>query len=100
MKGEKEMKETRTEEILAEREKTHGSYSKVSVTAQRIKEILRAGPSYEGATFVQRESLDMIAAKLARIVNGNSFHEDSWADIAGYATLVVKAIQEGKLGAF
>ena len=36
----------------------------------------------------QRESLDMIVHKIARILNGDPNHVDSWHDIAGYATLV------------
>jgi len=36
----------------------------------------------------QDEALDMIAHKIGRIVNGDPDYEDSWRDIAGYATLV------------
>jgi hypothetical protein len=37
---------------------------------------------------MQREALDMILHKIARIVNGNPNETDHWHDIAGYATLV------------
>jgi hypothetical protein len=36
----------------------------------------------------QKESLEMIASKIARIVCGDSNHHDSWHDIGGYAKLV------------
>lgn len=36
----------------------------------------------------QRECLEMIAHKIGRILNGDPHYEDSWRDIAGYATLV------------
>jgi hypothetical protein len=100
MKGEKKMKETRTEEILAEREKTYGSYAAVAATAQKIKFALHAGTQHNNTSDVQHESLDMIANKLARIVNGDSDYEDSWEDIAGYAMLTVRDIQGRKLGPF
>lgn len=38
--------------------------------------------------FDQVEALEMIAHKLGRILNGDPNYEDSWRDIAGYATLV------------
>ena len=41
---------------------------------------------------VQQEALHMICSKLARIANGDPNHVDSWHDIAGYASLVVKDI--------
>ena len=41
----------------------------------------------------QREALEMIAHKIARIVNGDPNYADSWVDIAGYATLVADRLQ-------
>ena len=41
----------------------------------------------------QVEALDMIATKIARILNGNPDHVDSWIDIAGYATLVADRLK-------
>lgn len=37
----------------------------------------------------------MIAHKIARILNGDPDYDDSWVDIAGYATLVVKKLKNG-----
>ena len=34
----------------------------------------------------------MIAVKIARILNGDPNHFDSWIDIAGYATLAAELI--------
>lgn len=36
----------------------------------------------------QRESLEMVMHKIARIINGDPNYADSWHDIAGYAKLV------------
>jgi hypothetical protein len=38
----------------------------------------------------------MICSKLARLACGDADHVDSWHDIAGYATLVVKDLESGK----
>jgi len=36
----------------------------------------------------QRYAMFMFCAKMARLLNGDPNHKDSWHDIAGYATLV------------
>jgi len=41
-----------------------------------------------------REALEMILHKIARILNGNPNYADSWQDIAGYAQLIVKRLNE------
>lgn len=40
----------------------------------------------------QWESLEMIAHKIGRIINGDPDYADHWHDIAGYATLVDKRL--------
>ena len=45
----------------------------------------------------QKEAIDMICHKIARIINGNPNYVDSWIDISGYATLVAdRLVKEGK----
>lgn len=80
------MKKIKT--TLAEREKTYGDYEKVALISQVIKDILKEGEQYIYLKAYQLESLDMIANKLARIVNGDPKYRDSWHDIEGYARLV------------
>lgn len=80
--------------ILNDREKRYGDYSDVSDTSQRIKNVLRQSLGWEELYQVQRESLDMIANKIARIVNGDKDYVDSWVDISGYAQLVVDRIKD------
>ena len=41
----------------------------------------------------QAESLDMIAHKIGRILAGDPFVKDHWADIAGYAELVARELK-------
>ena len=80
---------------LSERGLTYGEYKDVSRTSQLIKEALRNGGSYSILSNEACESLDMIANKLARIVNGDPSYLDSWVDIVGYTTLVINKL-EGK----
>ena len=49
-------------------------------------------PEWKKLTTYQRESLIVIAQKIARILNGNPNEPDHWHDIAGYATLVEKEL--------
>ena len=74
--------------ILDEREKTHGSYANVARVSQHLKTYIHN----EGARLTpeQRESLDMICVKIARIVCGNPNEPDHWIDISGYAELIHK----------
>ena len=83
-----------TKEILNARGKTYGQYCNVSKVSQDIKTILRNTPNYYQMPPPMQESLDMIANKISRIVNGNALYDDSWRDIAGYATLVLMEIEE------
>lgn len=76
--------------LLAERQKTHGDYGRHACVTQAIKRVFQA-PGLPGALALddsQKESLDMIAHKIGRILAGDPNHEDHWRDIAGYATLV------------
>ena len=83
-------------ETLGQRESRYGEYRKVSGTAQFLKDILRAGDSWNGMEPYMQESLDLICNKLARIVNGDPFYDDSWHDVGGYAKLVEIEIAKGK----
>jgi hypothetical protein len=80
------------ERLLQERGKTHGQYSDHARITQRTKSLWREHPGWAGLTFSQRETLDMIAHKVGRILSGNPNHQDHWDDIAGYSTLVSKEI--------
>ena len=76
-------------ETLSTREGQYGQYKVVSQISQDIKKIMRQSPNYYIMPDYARESLDMIANKMARILNGNFYLNDSWHDIGGYAALVV-----------
>ncbi len=76
-----------TDQLLAERGKTHGDYTKHARVTQAIKRVIQN--ELEGTLRdFQQESLDMIAHKIGRIVAGDADHADHWDDVAGYARLV------------
>lgn len=74
-------------ETLEARAKTHGDYSEHARVTQAIKDAFKSGPSYPRTNAHQRETLDMVAHKMGRIVCGFPHDFDHWHDIAGYATL-------------
>ena len=78
---------------LADQEARHGSFPDQCETASALKALLHASKRWRTMTPVQREALDMIAVKLARICNGNPDDVDHWHDLQGYARLVEIAIQ-------
>lgn len=78
-------------ETLATRETVYGDFRRVAETSQKLKGVLYGcgAAKMDGA---QREALDMICSKLARIVNGDANYADSWHDVAGYAQLVERTL--------
>jgi transposase-like protein len=90
--------DTDVDAILDERAATYGSFISVALFAQEMKELMRSALDEQNAGLQadHQEALDMIASKIARILNGDSSHIDSWIDIAGYATLVADRLQ-GKI---
>jgi hypothetical protein len=76
--------------LLYERKKTHGDYYRTAGTAQELKDVMRRGVNWKTLDDTQREALEMIATKIARVLSGNPHEADHWRDIAGYATLIEK----------
>lgn len=77
-------------QLIDERQSTHGDYTDNAKVSQAIKAILREQPGWSTMTNRQRESLDMIACKIGRIMSGQSHFKDHWADISGYAQLALR----------
>jgi len=80
------------EGVVADRGDTYGDYTIQAEIAQTLKDLFRECPGWMRLEYHQRESLDMIACKASRILNGDPNHLDSWVDIAGYATIVATRI--------
>lgn len=83
---------TNTEELLQSRGEDYGDFRNLSRVAQAIKNALRQGDTWQDMPFSQREAVDLIATKLARLVCGNPELVDTWDDIVGYATLGAQSI--------
>lgn len=83
-------------EILAERQTTYGDYADVAHRSQAIKSALRGSKNWSKLVSCQRETLEMVANKLARILEGDPMHRDGWIDAAGYLQLVVNYIDESE----
>ncbi len=75
-------------EVLTERESKYGEFAEHARISQCIKTIFNDSPNWNGLPSEMRESLEMIAHKIARILNGDPLYKDSWTDIIGYATLI------------
>jgi hypothetical protein len=81
-------------ETLAVRETRYGEYIEVAAIAQNLKFVMQQTANWNQLEADQMESLDMIANKIARILNGDPNYDDSWHDIAGYATLVADRLRK------
>ena len=80
------------EATLAERQNQYGDFKDVAHLSQGLQSLLSVGNFSD----TQQEAIQMICSKLARLACGDADHVDSWHDIAGYATLVVKDLESAK----
>lgn len=80
------------DQILDNRQLTHGDFAENAEVSQRLKAVFRSRlpAGTNPTTFVHQEALDMIALKLSRILSGQADFADHWVDIAGYAVLAAK----------
>jgi hypothetical protein len=84
------------ETVLAERNATHGDYREQAAFAQQFKRMMRAGRNWERLDFYQAQSMEAFADKASRILSGNFNEIDHWRDVAGYASLVVRELEEAQ----
>lgn len=80
-------------ETLAEREKTHGDFKAQARTAQKLKGVMHQSENWLELSAWQQIALDMIAVKISRVLHGDPNHHDSWHDISGYSTLVLRQLE-------
>ena len=80
-------------DVLIERGSTHGNWKFQSAFSQQLKDAVHHAAGYGRLSDSARESIDMICVKISRIVSGNPNEPDHWKDIAGYATLVLKELE-------
>lgn len=82
------------EGLLEEREHTYGDYMTNAILSQKLKTVMRESQNWDRLPMDMKESFEMIAVKLARSLNGDYTHIDSWKDVAGYATLISDRLQK------
>lgn len=82
------------DDILDERGKRYGRFEDHARIAQDLKLVIREYGGFEKTQPDQREALEMICHKIARIINGDPDYVESWRDIAGYAQLVASRLRE------
>ena len=75
------------DEIIRAKETSHGHFDDTATIAQTQKAVMRRGRNWEGLVNPSKESLEMIATKIARILNGDPNDPEHWNDIAGYARI-------------
>lgn len=83
-----ETKQDTVDSTLAERGNRYGKFSGQAGIAQHLKSVMHSQSGWMRLDASQMESLEMIAHKIGRILNGDPNYADSWHDIAGYATLI------------
>ncbi len=81
-------------ETLAARGQRYGDFKNHARISRQIKNVLMEQEGWSALSPSQCEALDMIAHKIARILNGDPNYADSWHDIAGYAVLVEQELNE------
>lgn len=82
--------------VLAERGKRYGEFHCHAYIAQNLKRAMHEMGGWIELDDDQKEALEMIQHKIARILNGNPSYADNWIDIAGYATLVANRLEKHK----
>ena len=78
------------EATLAERQAQYGCFEDVAFVTENIMAVLSKVRTngLNDLPHTHRMALYMIASKMARIVNGDFNHKDSWHDIGGYSKLI------------
>lgn len=86
------MTQQTTDALLAERGQTHGDFADHARITRNIKDAMIQESGWPRLNDMQKESLDMIAHKIGRILAGNPDFADHWDDIAGYARLISQRV--------
>lgn len=78
---------------LNERQAVYGPFECQAEIEQELRAVVS---NHSGRLYAHHSvALGMICHKIARILNGDPNHRDSWHDIAGYAQCVVNILDKG-----
>lgn len=78
--------------ILTERGTRYGEYTTHAEITQKLKDVMRETINWERLQPHQKETLEMIAHKIGRALNGDPLYQDNFVDMAGYAKLSADAL--------
>ena len=84
---------TSVTETLEQREQRYGDYTELAMVAQALKQTMRECEGWQRLAPYQKQSLEAIQDKIARILNGDPKYADNWHDIGGYAALVEERLE-------
>jgi hypothetical protein len=82
------------EDTLKERGARYGDYFEHARITQNIKRAMVDSPNWKSLSDDKRETLEMVAHKVGRILNGDPEYHDSWHDIIGYTKLIADTLKE------
>lgn len=85
-----QVKESETTAVLRERGQRYGLFSEQARIAQSLKNALRAEKGFYKLSEVQKEALEMVMHKIARMLNGDPTYDDNVVDIMGYTELMLR----------
>jgi len=80
--------------LLVNRGKRYGRFQDHAVISQGLQDVMRTAPGWQRLSPSQRESLQMVQHKIARVLNGDPTYADNFVDIAGYAKLVADELEK------
>lgn len=80
--------------VLQQRGSRYGEFINNANVSQDLKHIMEQSTNWNSMDNDMKEALHMIAHKISRILEGDPMYDDSWVDIAGYATLVVDRLRK------
>ena len=79
--------------ILEERAERYGSFETHAAISQGLKRVMQSSANWSKLTDVQKEGLEMVQHKVARMLNGDPSYLDNIVDIVGYSTLIKNAME-------
>jgi len=81
-------------DMLAGREARYGTFEGHARISQGLKAVMHEQSGWDRLKPDQREALEMVQHKIARILNGDPDYLDNWVDLVGYSQLVVNRLEK------
>lgn len=83
---------TEIDSTLKERGSRYGDFAEHARITQSIKRAMANSRNWRNLPDDMKETLEMVAHKVGRILNGDPEYSDSWHDIIGYVRLIEKRL--------